>query len=112
MILPAAPLEPRPATATSRAGADARPVAEARAPAAAGPESDAALREAIAAISRAATALDNSVQLSVDSDSGRTVVRVVDSETGQLIRQIPSEEVLSLRNALERIAGLLIDRTA
>jgi flagellar protein FlaG len=112
MIIPAAPLEPRNGTPAPRAAAQPRPVAEALAPASGSPDSEAALREAIAAIERAATALDNSVQLSIDADSGRTVVRVIDSETGQLIRQIPSEELLSLRNALERIAGLLIDRTA
>jgi flagellar protein FlaG len=70
------------------------------------------MREAVAAINRAASTLNNSVQLSLDTDSGQTLVRVVDSETGQLIRQIPSEEVLSLRDALDRITGLLIDRTA
>ena len=70
------------------------------------------VRQAVAAINRAAKALNNSVQLSLDSGSGRAVVRVIDSETGQLIRQIPSEEALELRRALDRIAGLLIHRTA
>jgi flagellar protein FlaG len=68
--------------------------------------------EAVAAINRAAKALNNSVQLSLDTDSGDAVVRVIDSETGQLIRQIPSEEALELRRAIERVAGLLIHRTA
>ena len=70
------------------------------------------LREVVAAADRAVTALQNSVQLSLDSDSGQPIVRVVDTETGQLIRQIPTEEVLELRRALDRIAGLLIHRTA
>ncbi len=76
------------------------------------PETEESVRAAVAAINRAAKALNNSVQLDLDSDSGRAVVRVIDSETGQLIRQIPSEEVLELRRALDRIAGLLINRTA
>ena len=76
------------------------------------PENEESVRQAVAAINRAAKALNNSVQLDLDSNSGRAVVRVVDSETGQLIRQIPSEEVLELRQALDRIAGLLIHRTA
>ncbi|MCC6532563.1 MAG: flagellar protein FlaG [Burkholderiales bacterium] len=70
------------------------------------------MREAVAAINRAAKSLSNSVELSLDERSERAVVRIVDAETGQLIRQIPSEEVLELRRALDRIAGLLIHRTA
>jgi len=70
------------------------------------------LREFVAAADRAVKSLQNSVQLSLDSKSGQPIVRVVDTETGQLIRQIPTEEVLELRRALDRIAGLLIQRTA
>ena len=70
------------------------------------------LREVVAAAGRAVKALHNSVELSLDSKSGQPIVRVVDTETGQLIRQIPTEEVLELRRALDRIAGLLIHRKA
>jgi flagellar protein FlaG len=66
----------------------------------------------VAAAGRAVKALHNSVELSLDSKSGQPIVRVVDTETGQLIRQIPTEEVLELRRALDRIAGLLIHRKA
>ena len=75
-------------------------------------ESSEGLREVVAAADRAVKSLHNAVQLSLDSDSGQPIVRVVDTETGQLIRQIPTEEVLELRRALDRIAGLLIKRTA
>ena len=60
----------------------------------------------------ATKSLNNSVQLSLDSQSGKAIVRVVDTETGQIVRQIPTEEVLELRRAFDRLAGLLIDRTA
>ena len=75
-------------------------------------ESASAVHEAVAAINRAAKSLNNSIQLSLDDRSAQPVVRVIDSETGQLVRQIPTEEVLELRRALDRIAGLLINRTA
>ncbi len=39
---------------------------------------------------------DNRLQFSVDESSGRSVVSVVDSKTGDLVRQIPSEEMLKL----------------
>ena len=94
-------------------GDSARKDAVAAPPAPAAPVEDVErVREAVAAINRAAKALNNSVQLSIDAGSGRAVVRVIDSETGQLIRQIPSEEAIELRRALDRITGLLIHRTA
>jgi flagellar protein FlaG len=70
------------------------------------------LRQVVLAINRAAKSLNNSVQLSLDASTGKAIVRVIDTETGELVRQIPSEEVLELRRALDRIAGMLIHRTA
>jgi flagellar protein FlaG len=94
------------------ADASASVAAPSRAPVAPTAESAESLRAAVAAINRAAKSLNNSVELSLDARSGRAIVRVVDTETGQLIRQIPSEEVLELRRALDRIAGMLINQTA
>ena len=45
--------------------------------------------------------IQRDLQFSVDEDSGRTVVRVVNSETQELVRQIPSEEVLRISRALQ-----------
>ena len=45
------------------------------------------------------------LQFSIDSDSGRTVVKVIDADTDKVIRQIPSEEVLSMARRLEEQAG-------
>jgi flagellar protein FlaG len=41
-------------------------------------------------------AVRRELEFSVDEDSGRIVVRVTDAESGELIRQIPPEEVLTL----------------
>lgn len=52
-----------------------------------------------------------SVEFSVDADSGRTVVSVRDKETGELIRQIPGDEVLRIAQAMKELTSL-IDETA
>ena len=49
--------------------------------------------------------IGRSLQFSVDSASGRTVVSVRDRATGDVIRQIPSEEALRLAQALGRSGG-------
>jgi len=45
--------------------------------------------------------VQRSLQFDVDDTSGHTIIRVVDSETAEVIRQIPSEEVLTLARHLK-----------
>ncbi|WP_179807098.1 flagellar protein FlaG [Pseudoalteromonas sp. MIP2626] len=55
--------------------------------------------------------MNRSLQFQVDEDSGRDVIKVLDKSTGDVIKQYPSEEVLSLVSKLSETAGLLIDQT-
>lgn len=43
----------------------------------------------------------SSLSFSVDDSTGKTVVRVVRSSTGELVRQIPSEEALAIAASIE-----------
>jgi flagellar protein FlaG len=52
------------------------------------------------------------IEFSIDEDSGRTVVKVIDRETEDIIRQIPSQEMLDLAKALDKLQGLLIRQKA
>jgi flagellar protein FlaG len=49
-----------------------------------------------------------SLQFSVDKSSGRTIITVIDRETAEVIRQIPSEEVLTLAAQMRRGGGSLV----
>ncbi len=49
------------------------------------------------------------VQFSIDTASGRTVVSIRDTNTGEVVRQIPSEEVLRLAQSLGSQPNSLID---
>jgi flagellar protein FlaG len=57
-------------------------------------------------------AVADSLQFSIDQDSGRTVVKVVDVQTNAVLRQIPSEEMLELAKDLDRMQGLLVRQQA
>lgn len=48
----------------------------------------------------------------MDEDTGRTVVKITDASSGELIRQIPSEEMLEIAKALDRLQGLLVKQKA
>lgn len=52
---------------------------------------------------------DRSVRFEMDDETNTLVVRVVDKESGDVVRQIPAEEVLGARRALQDLSGLLID---
>lgn len=63
-----------------------------------------------------------SVRIGYDSELSKTLVTVVDAETNELIREIPSEEVLAIARYLERhgvdavgsesLRGMLLDEVA
>lgn len=52
------------------------------------------------------------VQFSVDSDTGKTVLRVTDAESGAVLRQIPGDEALSMARILDKMQGVLIRQKA
>jgi flagellar protein FlaG len=53
---------------------------------------------------------ERSLNFRVDEASGRTVITVLDAMTREIVRQIPSEEVLALARALEKSGALLDTR--
>jgi flagellar protein FlaG len=51
--------------------------------------------------------LNTELRLEVRKDSRDVVVKIVDPETRTVIRQIPSEEILSIRERMSELAGVL-----
>ena len=54
----------------------------------------------------------NQLKFSVDQDLGQMVVKVIDPTTEEVLRQIPSEEMLSMAKALDQLKGLLVNNKA
>ena len=67
-----------------------------------------ALEQALDNLSTHVQNLQRSLLFSVDRDSGETIVRIVDSETHAVIRQIPSQELLAIEAHLRSSAGVLL----
>ena len=53
--------------------------------------------------------MNRGLEFSVDKDSGRDVIKVIDKDSGDLIKQYPSEEVLTLVAKLSDMVGGFID---
>lgn len=52
------------------------------------------------------------IQFSIDQESERIVVKVVDTATQKVLRQIPNEEVMAITKTLDKLQGLVIRQTA
>jgi flagellar protein FlaG len=70
------------------------------------------LERATAALNKHFEIKRAALHFSVDDDTERVVVKVVDSRDGTLIRQIPSEEALRLAQALQSETPPLIEQVA
>ena len=66
------------------------------------------LEKAVKDLSQGVQNLQRSLQFSIDESSGRTVIKVVDKDTKEVIRQIPEEQVLELAARLDKNAGVLV----
>jgi flagellar protein FlaG len=56
--------------------------------------------------------LNSTLQFNIDDSTGQTVVKVIDTDTKEVIKQIPSEDMLALAKALDQIKGLLVKQKA
>ena len=70
------------------------------------------VQQAVEQIQRVVAVVAQNLQFSIDQGSGRTVIKIMDTETKEIVRQIPTEEALSIARALDRLQGLLLDGKA
>lgn len=72
------------------------------------------VHQAVAALNKSPQARSQGLEFSIDSDTKRTVVKVIDQGTQEVLRQIPTPEALEIAKALEAKSnnGWLIRQTA
>jgi flagellar protein FlaG len=72
------------------------------------------LQEAVQQVQRAVQSHASSLEFSLDKTTGTTVVRIVDAQSSEVIRQIPSEEMLALAQSIDQQMqhGLLLKQKA
>ena len=59
-----------------------------------------------------AQTVQRQLSFSVDEDSGKTVIKVIDTETEEVIRQIPPEDIMEMQKHLGEMNGLLFSTSA
>ena len=76
------------------------------------PISKEALDAAVEKLNKFIAPTMQTIEFSMDSELDRMVVKVVDTATRQVLRQIPNEEVLAISRTLDKLQGLVIRQTA
>ena len=70
------------------------------------------LRQEIEGLNKMMREQGRHVSFSIDEQLDQRVVRVVDNDSGEVIRQIPSEQMMHAMKQIHRVMGLLFDRRA
>ncbi len=70
------------------------------------------VKDAVQQIEKFTQNIAQNLKFSVDEDTGKTVVKIVDTQTQEVIRQIPSEEAISIARTLDKVQGLLLNGKA
>ncbi len=98
-----------------RAGGTAAPVAAEAAAVPADAVEEATPAQVAQAVREVNASLESrsvGLQFEMDEDTDRIIVKVVDRESGEVIRQIPTEEVVRIAKVLGKAPGLLVSEQA
>jgi len=77
------------------------------------PPTDAQLKNAVSNINNAMKESNINIEFSIDQGTKETVIKVVDSQTGQLVTQFPSKAMLAISQMIEQEQpGALIEQKA
>ena len=70
------------------------------------------LEQAAARVKEVLRGTTSRLEIEIDSDSNKAVIRILNGESGEIIRQIPAQELLDLAKHLDDPKGFLIQERA
>ena len=68
------------------------------------------VEHAVAQIQESIRQFDSSLKIEIDSDIHRIVVKVINNQSGEVIRQIPSQETVEIAKHLDAMQALLFTK--
>lgn len=74
--------------------------------------SDKALEDAVKKINDFISPTLQTIQFSIDQESDRLVVKVIDTATQKVLRQMPNEAALSVAKTIDGLKGLIVSLKA
>jgi flagellar protein FlaG len=103
---------PGPAPRAVKTPGEARSVDAAQLPSPTQQPDRAQLEAATQSVREFVKPINSNLEFSINQDTGQLVVRIIDRATKEVIRQMPSQEMLDIAKALDNIKGLLVRQTA
>lgn len=77
------------------------------------PPTSAEIQQAVENLNKVLKQNNKNLEFSVDTDTKKVLVKLVDTETGDVIRQFPSEEALAIARSIDQFQqGLLLKQEA
>jgi len=98
---------PRPAQARASVPGEAAPLPERQAQ-----PSPEQVQQAVIEVRKIVEPVARNLQFSIDKETGKTIIKVVDATTNEVIRQIPGDEIVAIAKAIDRMRGLLLHQQA
>ncbi|WP_373975198.1 flagellar protein FlaG [Chitinibacter sp. SCUT-21] len=77
-----------------------------------GEQSAETIRSALERVNEIAKTLKTGLEFTIDDDTKIQIVKVTDIESKDVIRQIPTEEVVRISKAIDQLKGLLLSEKA
>jgi len=68
------------------------------------------LEHAVQKVREAFDHMDSRLKIEIDPDLHRVVVKIIDQQSGELIRQVPAQEMLEIAKRLDVAQGLLLTK--
>jgi len=70
------------------------------------------LKAAVKSVREYVQPFNSNLEFSINDETDQVVVKIIDTATKEVIRQIPSEEMLAIAKALDSLIGLFVKQTA
>lgn len=70
------------------------------------------LEQTVEAMNDVMSSLARGLNFQIDDDNGRTIIKVIDKETKDLIKQFPSEDLVKLITSMKNMQSILFDDQA
>ena len=55
---------------------------------------------------------NHELRFEIDDRLGKVIVKIIDKETGETIRQIPPEDMLNIMARIDEVLGMMFDERA
>ncbi len=63
-------------------------------------------------VQKTVRAINSQLEFRVDEDTNKLVIKIIDTSTKEIIKQIPPQELIEIAKALDKLKGLLVREQA